>query len=130
MKLTRCGDKPVEETAGTIIDPKVIIELKSIGGTEALFKRVAGHFIQHVPVSLAEIERHAGGQDVGALANAAHALKSMVTSLGARRAGKACENLELLARNGHSFVARDLVDIIVHETRAALVEVEKLRSAA
>ncbi len=120
----------MEETAGTIIDPKVIIELKSIGGTEALFKRVAGHFIQHVPVSLAEVERHAGGQDVGALANAAHALKSMVTSLGARRAGRACENLELLARNGHSFVAQDLVDIIVHETRAALVEVEKLRSAA
>ncbi len=57
-------------------------------------------------------------------------LKSMVTSLGARRAGRACENLELLARNGHSFVAQDLVDIIVHETRAALVEVEKLRSAA
>ena len=120
----------MEETVGTIIDPKVIIELKSIGGTEALFKRVAGHFVQRVPASLAEIERHVDGQDVGALANAAHALKSMVSSLGARRAGKACENLELLARNGHSFVARDLVDIIVHETRAALVEVEKLRSAA
>lgn len=119
----------MEEAASTIIDPKVIIELKSIGGTEALFKRVAGHFVQRVPESLAEIERHVVGQDVGALANAAHALKSMVTSLGARRAGRACENLELLARNGQSFVARDLVDIIVHETRAALVEVEKLRSA-
>ena len=119
----------MEETAGTIIDPKVIIELKAIGGTEAMFKRVAGQFVQHVPASLAEIERHVGSQDVGALANAAHALKSMVSSLGARRAGRACENLELLARNGHSFVARDLVDIIVHETRAALVEVEKLRSA-
>lgn len=119
----------MEETAGTIIDPKVIIELKSIGGTEVLFKRVAGHFVQHVPQSLAEIERHVGGQDVGALANAAHALKSMVTSLGARRAGKACENLELLARSGQAFVARDLVEIIMRETRAALVEVEKLRSA-
>ena len=119
----------MDDYASTIIDPKVIHELKSIGGTEALFKRVAGHFVQHVPQSLAQIEEHVRSQDVGALANAAHALKSMVTSLGARRAGKACENLELLARNGHSFVARDLVDIIVHETRAALVEVEKLRSA-
>ncbi|HUQ37786.1 MAG TPA: hypothetical protein VM144_15555 [Aestuariivirga sp.] len=34
------------------------------------------------------------------------------------------------ARTGQAFVARDLVDIIVQETRAALVEVEKLRSAA
>ena len=118
-----------EESASTIIDPKVIAELKSIGGTEALFKRVAGHFVQHVPASLDEIERHAGSQDVSALANAAHALKSMVTSLGARRAGKACENLELLARNGQDFIAHDLVEIIVRETRAALVEVEKLRSA-
>ena len=118
-----------EDSANTVIDLKVIAEIKSIGGTEALFKRVAGHFVQHVPASLDEIERHVGSQDLGALANAAHALKSMVTSLGARRAGKACENLEVLARNGHSFVARDLVDIIVWETRAALVEVEKLRSA-
>jgi HPt (histidine-containing phosphotransfer) domain-containing protein len=124
------GTLPVEETATAIIDPNVIVELKSIGGTEALFKRVAGHFVQHVPKSLAEIEQHASSQDVGALANAAHALKSMVTSLGARRAGKACENLERLARSGQAFAARDLVDIIVYETRAALVEVEKLRSAA
>lgn len=119
----------MEDTASAIIDPKVIVELKSIGGTEALFKRVAGHFVQHVPRGLAEIEQHASSQDVSALANAAHALKSMVTSLGARRAGKACENLERLARSGQAFVARDMVDIIVRETQAALAEVEKLRSA-
>ncbi len=112
-----------------IIDPAVITELKAIGGTEALFKRVAGHFIQHVPARLEEIERHIGSQDVGALANSAHALKSMVSSLGARRAGKACEHLELMARNGQAFVARDLFDTIARETRAALVEVERLRSA-
>jgi HPt (histidine-containing phosphotransfer) domain-containing protein len=120
---------PVEDSASTIIDHKVITELKSIGGTEALFKRVANHFVQHVPQSLAQIEQHVSSQDVGALANAAHALKSMVTSLGARRAGKACENLELLARSGQAFAARDLVEIIVRETWAAVVEVEKLRSA-
>ena len=119
----------METSASNIIDLNVIAELKAIGGTEALFKRVANHFVEKVPARLAEIEGIAGSQDVGALANAAHGLKSVVSSLGARRAGKACENLELLARNGHSFVARDLVDIIVHETRAALAEVEKLRSA-
>ena len=126
----RCGGPMLsEDSAGNIIDPKVIAELKAIGGTEVLFKRVAGHFVQHVPHSLAEIEKFVGLQDVGALANAAHALKSMVTSLGARRAGKACENLEVLARNGQDFIAHDLVEIIVRETRAALVEVEKRRSA-
>ena len=120
----------METAANTVIDHSVIAELKAIGGTEALFKRVANHFVEKVPGRLAEIEGIAGSQDVGALANAAHALKSVVSSLGAKRAGKACENLELLARTGQEFVARDLVDIIVMETRAALVEVEKLRSAA
>ncbi len=120
----------MEESSNIIIDPAVITELKAIGGTEALFKRVAGHFIQHVPARLEEIERHIGSPDTGALANSAHALKSMVSSLGARRAGKACEHLELMARNGQDFVARELFEIIARETRAALVEVEKLRSAA
>ena len=120
----------METSASNIIDHNVIAELKAIGGTEALFKRVANHFVEKVPGRLAEIEGIAGSQDVGALANAAHALKSVVSSLGAKRAGKACENLELLARTGQDFVARDLVDIIVFETRAALAEVEKLRSAA
>ena len=120
----------METTANTIIDHNVIAELKAIGGTEALFNRVANHFVEKVPGRLAEIEGIAGTPDVGALANAAHALKSVVSSLGAKRAGKACENLELLARTGQTFEARDLVDIIVRETRAALVEVEKLRSAA
>ena len=120
----------METAASTVIDQNVIAELKAIGGTEALFKRVANHFVEKVPGRLAEIEGIAGSEDVGALANAAHALKSVVSSLGARRAGKACENLELLARTGQEFVARDLVDIIVRETQAALAEVEKLRSAA
>ena len=106
----------MELSASNIIDQNVIAELKAIGGTEALFKRVANHFVEKVPGRLAEIEGIAGSsQDVGALANAAHALKSVVSSLGAKRAGKACENLELLARTGQTFVARDLVDIIVFE---------------
>ena len=120
----------MEIAASNIIDHNVIAELKSIGGTEALFNRVANHFVEKVPGRLAEIEGFAGSQDVGALVNAAHALKSVVSSLGAKRAGMACENLELLARTGQTFVARDLIEIIVRETRAALIEVEKLRSAA
>ena len=78
----------MEIAANTIIDHNVIAELKAIGGTEALFKRVANHFVEKVPGRLAEIEGIAGSQDVGALANAAHALKSVVSSLGAKRAGK------------------------------------------
>ena len=58
----------------TVIDHNVIAELKAIGGTEALFNRVANHFVEKVPSRLAEIEGIAGSQDVGALANAAHAL--------------------------------------------------------
>ncbi len=92
----------MEIAASNIIDLNVIAELKAIGGTEALFKRVANHFVEKVPGRLAEIEGIAGSQDVGALANAAHALKSVVSSLGAKRAGKACENLELLARTGQA----------------------------
>ncbi len=57
----------METTANTIIDHNVIAELKAIGGTEALFNRVANHFVEKVPGRLAEIEGIAGSQDVGAL---------------------------------------------------------------
>ena len=58
----------METAASNIIDHNVIAELKAIGGTEALFKRVANHFVEKVPGRLAEIEGIAGSQDVGALA--------------------------------------------------------------
>ncbi len=119
----------IELSTGDAIDRHVIGELKAIGGTAGLLNRVLGLFVQNAPRSLADIERLAKEQDIAGLADAVHALKSMCASLGARRAGDACVNLERLAREGGTFDAPDLVAAIVRETNAALLEADKLRAA-
>jgi hypothetical protein len=53
----------------------------------------------------------------------------MCSSLGARRAGDACVNLERLARTGQAFDAPQMVQVIVRETTAVLAEADRLRAA-
>ena len=119
----------VEVSASDAIDHKIIGELRAIGGTAGLLNRVLALFVQNAPRSLADIERLAEAQDIAGLADAVHALKSMCSSLGARRAGEACVNLEKLARTGQAFDAPKMVQVIVRETTAVLVEADRLRAA-
>jgi HPt (histidine-containing phosphotransfer) domain-containing protein len=118
-----------EVSTNGVIDQSIIGELRSIGGTVGLLNRVLTLFVENAPGSLADIERLAQEQDIAGLANAVHALKSMCASLGARRAGEACVNLEKLARAGEKFNAPQMVEVIVRETNAALVEAGRLRAA-
>ena len=120
---------PPDGSASGVIDGKIINELKSIGGKGALFNRVLTLFVENAPLSLADIERFAAQQDNHGLADAVHALKSMCSSLGARRAGEVCEQVEVLARSGQTFNASEMVRLVVHETKAALREADKLRAA-
>jgi HPt (histidine-containing phosphotransfer) domain-containing protein len=119
----------LDVSADGAIDHKIIGELRSIGGTVGLLNRVLTLFVENAPGSLVDIERLAQEQDIAGLANAVHALKSMCASLGARRAGDACVNLEKLARAGHAFDAPQMVQVIVRETIAALAEADRLRAA-
>jgi HPt (histidine-containing phosphotransfer) domain-containing protein len=120
------GDRPGEDVP--LLDQTILAELGGDGSD--LVKRVSRLFIDHVPGALAEIDRSAGGDDVTALADAVHALKSMCANIGAARAAAACHHLETLARTGQAFDAADHVAIIAREAQAALAEVARLQDAA
>ncbi|MCB1379172.1 MAG: response regulator [Alphaproteobacteria bacterium] len=119
-----------ESDSGTpVLDEGTIAEIRSIGGNDALFRRVLDLFVTRVPQAMDKIESTRLGDDLTALADAAHALKSMCANIGAMRAVAACHDLEHAARTGQQFDAGELIARIVHEVRIALNEVERLRAA-
>ncbi len=115
---------------GLVIDPAIIAELRGIGGSDALFRRVLDLFAGRVPQAVEQVASLSGGNDLKALADAAHALKSMCSNIGAGRAVAACNELERAARQNEAFDAGELIGNIIREIRIVMAEVEKLRAAA
>ncbi len=115
--------------AGTVLDPAVLDELRSIGGSTALFTRVLDLFAGRVPQAVEQMTALSSGEDAKALADAVHALKSMCANVGASRAVEACNSLETAARSPQPFDAGALVGDVVREIRLVMVEVDRLRRA-
>lgn len=116
-------------TGESVLDSATITDLRNIGGSDALFRRVLDLFAGRVPSAIEKVEQMAGGDDLVALADAAHALKSMCANIGALRAVAACHDLEDAARTGGAFDAGEKLAVISREIRVAMAEVERLRSA-
>ena len=112
-----------------ILDDGIIAELRNIGGSTALFHRVLDLFAGRVPQAVEHVSTLASGADLKALADAAHALKSMCANIGAFRAVEACHELERAARTGEHFDAGERIGAIVNEVRLVMSEVERLRQA-
>jgi two-component system sensor histidine kinase BarA len=94
-------EAPVVREEFPVLDEDVMADLReSGGGSDTLLKRVFQLFENHAPSSLEEIETVANGDDMTALADAAHALKSMCANIGAAKAANACHVVELAARQG------------------------------
>lgn len=113
----------------SLLDPAVIGELKAIGGSEILFRRVLDIFAAKVPEAVSGLQALASSEDRKAMADAAHALKSMCANIGATRALAACHTLEHAARTGETFDAGALTAAIAREAAQVLREVEALRAA-
>ena len=113
-----------------VLDEPVLDELRTIGGSNNLFKRVLDLFAGRMPQAVDTAEMLSHGQDMTALADAVHALKSMCANIGAKRAASACNDLELAARTGGVFDAASHMAIILHEISVAMAQVERLRMAA
>ena len=66
-----------------------------------LIKRILGLFLEHAPNQLSALQEtsHAGA-DLKSLAEAAHSLKSVCSSIGATPAAEACHAMEEAARTG------------------------------
>ncbi|MBM3519569.1 MAG: Hpt domain-containing protein [Alphaproteobacteria bacterium] len=112
-----------------VIDDAVIGDLRQIGGSEALFRRVLDLFVSRVPLAVDRIQSVATTNDLKARADAAHALKSMCANVGARRAAAACDRLETAARRNEAFDAGTLTATIIAEVRAVMSRLEDLRAA-
>jgi len=82
-----------------VLDDEVLADLReSGGGSDGLLKRVFELFADNAPTSFADIQEVSDASDKAALADAAHALKSMCANIGAAKAADACNTLELAIR--------------------------------
>ena len=111
---------PVERDQLAVLDETVLDDLReSGGGSDGLLQRVFTLFEDNAPGSFADIEKVSLSNDSAALADAAHALKSMCANIGAARAAAACHVLELAAREGTEIDMGSAVSTIstsLHET--------------
>ena len=121
------ADTTIPDNAATL-DPGVLAELRNIGGSTALFRRVLDLFAGRVPQAVESVSALAEGSDMRALADAAHALKSMCANIGAFRAVDHCHALELAARGGETFDPVESVAAITREIRQVMSEVQRLRN--
>jgi signal transduction histidine kinase/CheY-like chemotaxis protein len=119
----------IADSREDVLDPQVIAELRNIGGSPALFRRVLELFAGRVPAAVEQVSGFVGSPDVTALADAVHALKSMCANIGAHRAVAACHDLERAARSGGVFDAGAMLARIISEIRMVMGEVERLRAA-
>ena len=122
-------DLPPAPGPAPVIDGTVTDELRKIGGSDALYRRVLDLFAGRVPDALKTAETLSLSGDRAALADAVHALKSMCANIGARRAMEACHDLENAARTGADLEAGPRMAAILRETRLALAAVDRMRAA-
>jgi two-component system sensor histidine kinase BarA len=127
--LPPIAPEPEREAGDAVLDLEVLDDIRKIGGNDILYRRVLDIFTGKAPAALETLEKIAPGEGLKALADAAHALKSMCANIGARRAVTACDALELAARNGADFDAGEMTGNIAAELRLALAEVDRLRAA-
>jgi signal transduction histidine kinase/CheY-like chemotaxis protein len=121
--------EPASASSEPVIDQSVVDDLKQIGGNDALFRRVLDLFAARVPQAVDKVQSLATSRDITALADAAHALKSMCANVGARRATASCNELEHAARSGEAFDPGEKIAVIAAEMRVVLSEIERMRAA-
>jgi two-component system sensor histidine kinase BarA len=95
----------VPEAAGpsvvALFDDTVLDSVRSMQRPgDDLVGRVLGLYRQHAPRALEALRKQVASGDGVAIANAAHALKSLSRNIGALRVGDLCDELETVSRLG------------------------------
>ena len=93
---------PASQIEDDLFDPVLRGELRAMAeaGRADFVARVEGLYAENAPLRLADVRAAAEAGDFDALARAAHALKSMSLSLGARAVAAAASAMETAARRG------------------------------
>ena len=114
-----------------ILDPEQVLAIRGLGKPQ-LFERLCEALFASASDAFSRIEEALAGNRLDDLAEAAHALKSPVASLGGRRLAELLERCETLARSGGDLVALRRVATGLKPHYAALVAAlqAELRRAA
>ncbi len=96
------GGRDAPASADTLFDPAVREDLAKMAsaGKADFVARIQALYAEHAPDRLADLAGAWAAEDAGAVARAAHALKSMSLSLGARAVAEAAGAIEASARGG------------------------------
>ena len=106
--LTRAQGTPADDP--NVIDLSILSG--AVGGDAQKVRRYATLFVQALPESMAEIEAALGRDDLPALADLGHRMKSSSRMVGAQGLAKLCESLEELRQGGTLSDARGIVEKI------------------
>ncbi len=113
----------------SVIDPDTLEAINEIDPIEAekLFIRIFGLYESHAPEALSKLEQMTAKAEPLSIAEAAHALKSLSSSIGAARVSQACDVLEEQARSEQLCDPGVQVENIRNELSRALTEISTLK---
>ncbi|MCE2911676.1 MAG: Hpt domain-containing protein [Pseudomonadota bacterium] len=119
---------PNASPAPVTLDAAALSRLRELDpeGRNGVMRRVLATFETSVARTLDQLEADAQEVDAAGLASIAHMLKSSSASVGALRLSAACEQIERAARDVAGPAAREDVERLLAEGRAALVAVRAM----
>ena len=116
---------PAPAARDSLFDPAVREDLARMAsaGKADFVARIQALYAEHAPERMADLVRAWSAEDAEGVARAAHALKSMSLSLGARAVAEASSAIEASARGGVLTPgAVERLHVLLDETQAALRE--------
>lgn len=119
--MTRVMDDLCRSESGApcSVDPEVVVDLTTLletaGGDRALLDELIEMFREDCPKYMAEIRAAVSDGDPGLLMSAAHTLKGLLGSLGARRAYAVSHRLETMSRVSDMGSAAEVFDAMESE---------------
>ena len=129
------GEKSAEryraKSSAEIIDLNVIASVREMsGGNNDLLFKTNELFREHAPKALTNLDDLKDGENLKALADAAHALKSMCANMGAARAAAVCDQFEKRARTGADVDVASHIAAIHTELSLAIEELDSICKAS
>ncbi|NUM79319.1 response regulator [bacterium] len=111
-----------------IVDARTIDGLKSLATEDdpTFFQDIIAMFLRQAPSLIAQIKKHAAGEDTTNLSMAAHNLKGACGNIGARYMADLCEHIDQCGRKNDLTKIRSMIEELEKNYYDTIVELEKL----
>ncbi|MDB9345557.1 Hpt domain-containing protein [Nodularia spumigena CS-586/05] len=114
--IARGGQIITPNMEQTIIDTKILNSLRDMmSGDEAAFQQLLNCYLTEAPKSIQIIKASQATQDVEALWQAAHSLKSSSASVGATTLAQICQQIEVKGRSSDLESSEDICSQLYKE---------------